>query len=54
MWGEEISALDKTHIVQFLRARGFVVTTTSLNTLDLEVIPTENTLYRGNNPYSEV
>ncbi len=54
IWGEEISTLDKTHIVQFLRARGFVVDTTNLNVLDLEIIPTENTLYRGNNPYSGV
>ncbi len=48
---DNLTKIEKTHIQEFLQARGFVVKVISSNQLD--TIPTENTLYLGTNPYQQ-
>jgi LCP family protein required for cell wall assembly len=51
IWGENLTKIEKTHIQEFLQARGFRVKIIESNKLD--IIPLENTLYLGNNPYQQ-
>jgi LCP family protein required for cell wall assembly len=51
IWGENLTKIEKTHIQEFLQARGFRVKVIESNKLD--IIPLENTLYLGNNPYQQ-
>jgi|688.fasta_scaffold03889_17 LCP family protein required for cell wall assembly len=51
IWGENLTKIEKTHIQEFLQARGFRVKVIESNKLD--IIPLGNTLYLGNNPYQQ-
>lgn len=50
-WDSNITAIEKKHIQDFLKARGFVIKVVDPSQLD--TIPTTNTLYLGNNPYNQ-
>lgn len=49
--GENLSQVQKTHIQEFLQARGFKVKI--INPDKLDKIPNDNTLYIGDNPYQK-
>jgi len=51
IWAETLTKAEKTHIQEFLQIRGYIIKLIEANKLD--TIPTENTLYLGNNPYQQ-
>lgn len=51
IWDEKLTKIDRAHIQDFLKARGFVIKVVDPSQLD--TIPTINTLYLGNNPYNQ-
>jgi LCP family protein required for cell wall assembly len=51
IWGDNLTKIQRVHIQEFLQARGFIIK--SIDSNQLNTIPTKNTLYLGNNPYQQ-
>lgn len=51
IWGENLTKSEKTHIQEFLEARGFVIK--FIDAKQIATIPNNNTFYLGNNPYQQ-
>lgn len=51
IWGDGVTDTQRTHIQEFLEARGFVIK--FIDAKQIATIPNNNTFYLGNNPYQQ-